>query len=103
MNWTKRYLVLVSAEFLQMDLLVDFAARETSKFVSKIKLNVLSKSLLDTVANHLTAEMAEQIDEDSIRDDIYKRLAINLACSAKLFKCSVCQNILPWEKRSFLR
>jgi len=92
--------VLVSADFLQMDQLVEFAATKTAEFVSKVNLKVLSKSLLDKVANNLTPKEAEEVDDESIKDDVYKRLAINLACSARLFKCSVCQNILPWEHRN---
>ena len=32
-----------------------------------------------------------------------KRLTINLVIKARLFKCSICSNILPWRERPNLR
>ena len=95
--------VLVSADFLQMDQLVNYAAQQTAEFIAKVNLKVLSKTLIDKVANHMTATSAEQVEDEPIREDIYKRLAVNLACGARLFKCAVCQNILPWVNRQQLR
>jgi len=95
--------VLVSADFLQMVELVEYAAKETVKFISKVNLKVLSKGLIEKVANHMQVKEAECVIDENVREDVYKRLTINLVMKARLFKCSICSNILPWRERQNLR
>lgn len=64
--------VLVSADFLQMVELVEYAAKETVKFISKVNLKVLSKGLIEKVANHMQVKEAECVLDENVREDVYK-------------------------------
>ena len=117
MNWVKRHErdepfnlarvnlipVLVSADFLQINSLVEHAAKEAASCVNELNLTVLSRPLINRIGQHANATQVDKINDDDIRDAMYKQLVLNEATSAKLFKCQSCKCILPWTYRAQLR
>jgi len=117
MNWVKRnesaesfklsksnlIPVLVSADFLQIKSLVEYAAKEASYFASEINLSVLSKELIEKIAGHMKPFEIDKLKDDDIRETMYRQLVLDEAGRARLFRCGSCKTILPWAQRTKLR
>ena len=93
MNWVKRnespesfklskanlIPVLVSADFLQIKSLVEYAAKEASYFASEINLSVLSKELIEKIAGHMKPFEIDKLKDDDIRETMYRQLVLGKA------------------------
>ena len=64
-----------------MDQLVNYSAKETAKIISEVNLKVLSRPLMEKVAQFMTVYDAEKVEDEFIKEEVYKRLAIHLAYS----------------------
>lgn len=90
MNWVKRnespesfklsksnlIPVLVSADFLQIKSLVEYAAKEASYFACDINLSVLSKELIEKIAGHMKPFEIDKLKDDDIRETMYRQLVL---------------------------
>ena len=90
MNWVKRnesaesfklsksnlIPVLVSADFLQIKSLAEYAAKEASYFASEINLSVLSKELIEKIAGHMKPFEIDKLKDDDIRETMYRQLVL---------------------------
>ena len=68
--------VLVSAEFLQIKSLVDFVTKKASNHCTEINLSVLSEELIEKIARYMDPIRVDAINDENIRDTMYRQLVI---------------------------
>ena len=68
--------VLVSAEFLQIKSLVDFATKRASKHATEINLGVLSIQMIDKIAKFMEPVQVDAITDQQIREAMYRQLVL---------------------------
>ena len=75
--------------------LVEYAAKETVKFISKVNLKVLSKGLIEKVANHMQVKEAECVLDENVREDVYKGRRDNIVFKV-FYDLSIYRFLVSW-------